>query len=76
MKTIVQSVDQGQIWVPLKSLRGWAGMEGEAGLVVVARAAAERPQVSGWFFRDLDFLLSDVRQLVQMKSAGAMIMYV
>jgi ABC-type lipoprotein release transport system permease subunit len=76
MKTIVQSVDQGQIWVPLDSLRAWAGMEGEASLVVVARAAAERPQVSGWSFRDLDYLLSDIRQLVQMKTAGATIFYV
>ena len=76
MKTIVQSVDQGQIWVPLKNLRAWAGMEGEASLVVVERDAAERPQVTGWVFRDLDFLLNDVRQLVQMKTAGATIFYV
>jgi putative ABC transport system permease protein len=32
--------------------------------------------VSGWVFRDLDFLLSDIKQLVQMKSAGATILYV
>jgi ABC-type lipoprotein release transport system permease subunit len=76
MKTIVQGVDQGQIWIPLDRLRAWAGMEGEASLVVVARDAPGRPQVSGWVFRDLDFLLSDMRQLVQMKSAGATIFYV
>jgi len=51
-------------------------MEGEASLVVVERDAAERPQVTGWVFRDLDFLLNDVRQLVQMKTAGATIFYV
>jgi len=76
MKTIVQGVDQGQIWIPLDRLRAWAGMEGEASLVVVARDAPGRPQVSGWVFRDLDFLLSDMRQLVQMKSAGATVFYV
>jgi ABC-type lipoprotein release transport system permease subunit len=76
MKTVVQSIDQGQVWIPLNRLRAWAGMDGEASLVVVDREAPERPRVSGWVFRDLDFLLSDIRQLVQMKSAGAMIMYV
>jgi ABC-type lipoprotein release transport system permease subunit len=75
MKTVVQSIDQGQVWVPLDELRRLAGMEEEASLVVVAPGVSERLQAPGWVFRDLDFLLSDVRQLVQMKSAGATILY-
>jgi ABC-type lipoprotein release transport system permease subunit len=76
MKTVVQAVDQGQIWIPLDQLRGLAGMKEEATLVVVAPGVVERPAVSGWIFRDLDYLLSDVKQLVKMKSAGATILYV
>jgi len=76
MKTVVQTIDQGQIWIPLEELRRLAGMEGEASLVVVAPGAVDRPAVDGWVFRDLDFLLSDVRELVRMKSAGATILYV
>ncbi|MFZ2055005.1 MAG: FtsX-like permease family protein [Candidatus Aminicenantales bacterium] len=76
MKTVVQSIDQGQIWIPLDKLRNLAGMKGEASLVVVAPGATERPAVHGWVFRDLEYLLSDIRQLVQMKSAGATILYV
>jgi ABC-type lipoprotein release transport system permease subunit len=76
MKTIVQSVDQGQIWIPLDRLRGLAGMEEEASLVVVAQGAVARPVASGWVFRDVDYLLSDIKQLVRMKSAGATILYV
>jgi ABC-type lipoprotein release transport system permease subunit len=76
MKTVVQTIDQGQIWIPLEKLRGLAGMEGEASLVVVAPGSSERPVSSGWVFRGLDFLLSDVKQLVKMKSAGATILYV
>jgi len=75
MKTVVQGIDQGQVWIPLNRLRTLAGMEGEASLVVVAPGVVERPAASGWVFRDLDFLLSDVKQLVQMKSAGATILY-
>lgn len=76
MKTVVQTIDQGQVWIPLDKLRNLAGMAGEASLVVVAPGALERPDVPGWLFRDLDFLLSDIKQLVQMKSAGAAILYV
>jgi putative ABC transport system permease protein len=76
MRTVVQTIDQGQIWIPLEKLRGLAGMEGEASLAVVAPGISERPIVSGWVFRDLDYLLSDVKQLVKMKSAGATILYV
>ena len=75
MKTVVQSIDQGQVWIPLDRLRNLAGMEGEASLVVVAQGTLERPPAPGWVFRDLDFLLSDIKQLVQMKSAGATILY-
>ena len=75
MKTVVQSIDQGQVWIPLDRLRDLAGMEGEASLVVVAQGTLERPPAPGWVFRDLDFLLSDIKQLVQMKSAGATILY-
>jgi len=76
IKTVVQTVDQGQVWIPLDRLRALAGMEDEASLVVVAPGLPERPTVSGWIFRDLDFLLSDIRQLVHMKTAGSMILYV
>ncbi len=76
MKTTVPSIDQGQVWIPLDKLRTLAGMEDEASLVVVAPGTLERPKISGWVFRDLDFLLSDVKQLVRMKSAGATILYV
>jgi putative ABC transport system permease protein len=76
MKTTVQNIDQGQVWIPLEKLRLLAGMENEASLVVMAQGTLEQPKVSGWVFRDLDFLLSDVKQLVRMKSAGATILYV
>jgi ABC-type lipoprotein release transport system permease subunit len=75
MKTTVQTIDQGQVWIPLDRLRALAGMEKEASLVVVAPGTLERPQAAGWVFRDLDFLLSDIKQLVQMKSAGSTILY-
>ncbi|OGD21423.1 MAG: ABC transporter permease [Candidatus Aminicenantes bacterium RBG_16_63_16] len=75
MKTVVQSIDQGQVWLPLERLRKLAAMEGQASLVVLDQGTVEHPPVEGWVFRDLDYLLSDIKQLVQMKSAGATILY-
>ncbi|MFW6140731.1 MAG: ABC transporter permease [Acidobacteriota bacterium] len=76
MRTMVQSIDQGQIWIPLDKLRNLSNMEGEATLVVVDKDTTDPPQVSGWDFKDLDFLLQDIKQLVQTKTAGGSIFYI
>jgi putative ABC transport system permease protein len=76
MRTMVQSIDQGQIWVPLEKLRDLSRMEEEATLVIVDKDTANPPQVSGWEFKNLDFLLQDIKQLVKTKTAGGSIFYI
>ncbi|MGM0465021.1 MAG: ABC transporter permease [Acidobacteriota bacterium] len=76
MRTMVQSIDQGQIWVPLEKLRELSRMEGEATLLIVDKDTANPPQVSGWEFKSLDFLLQDIKQLVKTKTAGGSIFYI
>jgi ABC-type lipoprotein release transport system permease subunit len=78
MKTSVPSIDQGQFWIALDRLRELTRMEGEATMVVVERDGdKERPGgVSGWIFRDLGFLMKDVRALVKQKSVGSSIFYI
>ncbi|HZX10341.1 MAG TPA: FtsX-like permease family protein [Acidobacteriota bacterium] len=76
MRTMVQSIDQGQIWVPLEKLRELSRMEEEATLVIVDKDTANPPQVSGWEFKSLDFLLQDIKQLVKTKTAGGSIFYI
>ncbi len=75
MSTTVQSVDQGQIWVPLDKIQALADMRNQASLVIVARGTTDHPEMSGWVFRDLDYLLSDIKQVVQSKTVGATILY-
>ncbi|MQY60228.1 ABC transporter permease, partial [bacterium] len=58
MKTIVPAVDQGQIWIPLETMRELMGMQNEASLVVMAKDIEELPVVSGWNFKSLEFLLA------------------
>ena len=75
MNTSVQTVDSGQLWLPLDRLRRMARMEGEASLVVLGKDATGPGHLAGWNFKDQDFLLSDLRGMVQAKMVGASIIY-
>ena len=75
MKTTVQSIDNNQIWIPLHTLQGLTDMQGEATLVVLARDEEGGKSITGWDFKSHDFLLSDIKYMVQSKSIGATIFY-
>ena len=76
MKTIVPTVDQAQIWIPLDKLQAMTRMENEASLFVFAQGTEEFPQVSGWIHKDMDFLLEDINYLVKTKQTGGSIIYI
>ena len=76
MSTTVQSIDNNQIWVPLKKLQMMTSMEDEATLVVIDKNMENPQNISGWTFKNLDFLLSDIRELAKAKTFGSMIIYV
>jgi ABC-type antimicrobial peptide transport system permease subunit len=74
MSTPVQEIDVGRVWVPLETLRDLTRLDGEATLVPTL--LDQQPAASdGWVFRDVEFLLSDLREMVAMKSVGSAIMY-
>jgi ABC-type lipoprotein release transport system permease subunit len=88
VRTSVQSVDKGQVWVPLERLRSMTGVEAEATIVVVSKTAAEasggRDELlsygstdpsNSWPFRDQTYLLRDIRLLIQSKMYGSMFIY-
>ena len=74
MNTSVQTVDVGQIWLPLERLRRMARMESEATLIVVSQATPT-PAIAGWNFKDQDFLLADLTEMVRMKNLGGAVGY-
>ena len=75
MQTVAQSIDDGQVWLPLETLRTLAAMPGQATIVVTARGSAAPAAVAGWDFRGLDYLLKDIKDLVAGKTIGASIFY-
>lgn len=72
----VPGLDRGQVWLPLDDLQRMLAVPGEASLVVVGKGIeAGQPAGSGWIWRDLDFLLADIVEMIKFKSAGNYIMY-
>ena len=74
--TMVQTIDSGQVWLPLERLQRMARMKDEATVVVLAKDIPAPAALSGWSFKDIDFLLADLRGMIRMKQAGASVLYV
>jgi ABC-type lipoprotein release transport system permease subunit len=75
MTTTVQSVDSGQLWLPLDRLQRMARMQGEATWIVLAKDTPPPGRIASWDFRDTDFLLSDLREMIQLKKLGGSVAY-
>lgn len=75
-KSNVPAVDIGQMWIPLDRLRSMLGLEGEATLLVTAPKTVMDASAPGWVFKDHDFLLSEIDQIIRAKSMGSSIFYI
>ncbi|MFB0515183.1 MAG: ABC transporter permease [Candidatus Neomarinimicrobiota bacterium] len=60
-------IDLGQIWIPLDRLQKMAVMPGEATYVAVAPGATLLTDPGGWRTRTADYLLADVKAIVNAK---------
>jgi ABC-type lipoprotein release transport system permease subunit len=76
MKTTVASIDSNQAWLPLEKLQAMARLPGEATMVVLAPGTPPPGGLPGWTFRNIDYLLQDLRELVKAKSYGRTIFLV
>ncbi|NQU05839.1 MAG: ABC transporter permease [Calditrichaeota bacterium] len=76
MNTIVGSVDNHQIWIPLERLREMLEMPGEATLITLKKGITEVPDADGeWVYRSLDYLLKDLHEMVRMKQSGGFFLW-
>lgn len=76
MNTKVVVIDKGQLWVPLKELQKMTGMKDEATIIVVGQNVQGQQDVSDWKFKDQNFLLTDINEVVRSKRISASILYV
>jgi len=71
----VPSIDNDQIWIPLKNLQAMTGMTGEATLLIAAQNA-NIPHIDNWQWKDLKFLLKDIDDVIRAKRGSAGVIYV
>lgn len=75
MQTTVQNIDAGKVWIPIEKLQDMADMPNEATIVVTEKGFSQTITPEGWSFKNHDFLLADLKALVQQKTVGASFMY-
>lgn len=77
MSTQVQAIDAGCIWMPYNKMTEMMAAPGQATIVVLKKnidtVPAGNPE---WVFRDHDYLLHDINQLVKQKKGGTYVMYI
>jgi putative ABC transport system permease protein len=76
VKTSVQEIDNGQVWIPLDQLQSLSAMPGHATMVVLKGHTQAPGMLSGWEFRSLDYLLQDIHAVVRSKRIGGSIFYI
>jgi len=74
-KTNDPGVDAGQIWIPLSRLQEMLLLPGEATLVVTNNQDLEMKSIEGWEFKDLNFLLAEIDNIIKTKTTGGMVMW-
>lgn len=70
----IQTMDLGQIWIPLKDMQRIKNMPDQATMITVSKEF--KNGLPGWNFKDLDYLLADIRTLAFQKQSGSAMMFV
>ncbi len=69
----VPAVDNGQIWIDLNTLQKMMDLPGEATLLVSGTDEINE-NVGPWIYKDTEFLLAELNQIIHAKKGGSMVM--
>jgi putative ABC transport system permease protein len=72
----VPSVDNGQMWIPIERLQEMTQMPGEATMLVTNQDYTWKGEEDGWIFKDHDYLLKDMNDMIRMKKVGGSVFYI
>ena len=75
-KTNVSTLDVGVLWIPLKKHQEMMQLEGEASILVSAQETGFDGSIVGWNFKDHYFLLTEIREMIEMKSIGGYFLFI
>lgn len=73
--TTVITVESNQIWISLPILQEMLGLPDEATIITIKDEMYSK-EFSGWQYRNLDFLLIDLTNMIKAKTIGSSIMYI
>ncbi|NQT97574.1 MAG: ABC transporter permease [Candidatus Marinimicrobia bacterium] len=74
-KTNVPPIDIGVVWVPLDRLQEMMQMEDEATILVTNQESGPIGSIVGWVFKDHYYLLTEIREMIEMKQVGGRVMF-
>jgi ABC-type lipoprotein release transport system permease subunit len=72
----VPNVDAGQIWIPIEKLQEMMQSPDEATMFVIGEDYEMNETVSGWEFKDYDFLMTEMNEMMKMNRVGGSFFYV
>lgn len=75
MNTNVPTIDNGQLWLPLERLQKMTGLTNQATIIVVGNDVKGQPGLPDWQFKNQDFLLKDISDVVKSKRTASAILY-
>jgi len=75
-KTAVSTIDNGQLWIPIQIFREMLQASNEATIIIKQNNEEIASPVKGWIFRNHDYLLTAIDQIIEQKSVGGSILYV
>ena len=75
-KTNVPPIDMGVVWIPLDRLQEMMQMEDEATILVTSQESSSIGSIVGWVFKDHYYLLTEIREMIEMKQIGGRIMFI
>ncbi|MDD2890307.1 MAG: FtsX-like permease family protein [bacterium] len=76
MNTRVSTIDNGQLWIPLKKMQEIVEMNGEATLVVLGQNVTGLSDSPDWKFREQKLLLKDIIDVIKSKRIASVILYI
>ncbi len=74
-KTNVPTMDNASLWLPLAELQQMMRLGNQATLLVTSQTTGFMGPLPGWEFKDHDYLLREIREMIAMKSIGGKITF-
>ncbi len=75
-KSNVPAIDMGVLWLPLKQHQKMMGLSDEATILTTDQSSGNLGSFDGWTFKDHYYLLTEIREMIEMKSIGGYIFFI